>query len=733
MQLNISTSGLQESVAEELGAPVQQAATEAGDQAGANFGDSMAGQLAGIGSTVVVGMGLVEAWNDAVAGLDLQGSMRNQLGDGAYAAEAAETASALYRDGWGESLDEVGSAVASVGKELELLGDTGSLEDISNQAMVLASEFDQDVTGVMRAAGQMVKTGLADDVTEGMDLIAAGFQTGVNSSDDFLDTLNEYGGQFEKLGLDGQTAIGLLNQGLEGGARNADLVADAVKEFSIRSIDGSEATSDAFSAIGLDAAEMATAIAAGGDSASGAFQTTIDALSGIEDPVARNAAAVGLFGTQAEDLGSALFALDPSSAATGLGEVGGAADNAVANAVGATQAFDSLFRTITGTAGDIIAPALVWLTENEGAIAAIAIVVGVVLVGAMYAWAASLWAANAAMLANPITWIIVGIGALVAAIIWVATQTTFFQEAWANVTSAVATGWTWLWESVLSPVFTALGAIFTWIYESIILPVVTGIMIYIGLWAALVTWLYEVAIAPALALIGAIFTWIYESIIMPIVGYIVAYVQMWGAIFTWLWENAISPAFQFLAAGFAWIWASVISPVVGFIVGAITTVGDTVSSIFGGISEFIGNAFAAAADMARGPLNGLIGLVNGAIDGINSLSVTIPDWVPLVGGQTWSLDLPKIPELAAGATVLPKPGGTLALLAEAGRAEAVVDEGLLNRHLAETIRLAREAQGGSDGPPSVTNITVEKGDDETGEAVIRRYEQKKKLHEESVL
>lgn len=41
------------------------------------------------------------------------------------------------------------------------------------------------------------------------------------------------------------------------------------------------------------------------------------------DPVARNAAAVGLFGTQAEDLGSALFALDLSTAAGQLNGVTG--------------------------------------------------------------------------------------------------------------------------------------------------------------------------------------------------------------------------------------------------------------------------------------------------------------------------------------------------------------------------------------------------------------------------
>ena len=42
---------------------------------------------------------------------------------------------------------------------------------------------------------------------------------------------------------------------------------------------------------------------AGGDSAKEAFQQTISALAGMEDPLAQNTAGVDLFGTMWEDLG----------------------------------------------------------------------------------------------------------------------------------------------------------------------------------------------------------------------------------------------------------------------------------------------------------------------------------------------------------------------------------------------------------------------------------------------
>jgi hypothetical protein len=263
------------------------------------------------------------------------------------------------------------------------------------------------------------------------------------------------------------------------------------------------------------------------------------------------------------------------------------------------------------------------------------------------------WALNAAMSANPIGIIIVLIGALVAAIVWVATQTTFFQDAWANVTSFIGTAWQWLWDTVLNPVFTAIGAVFTWLYETIILPIITGIGIYIGIWAAIFTWLYDTVIGPVFAMIGAAFDWIYNTIIVPIVGFIQAYIQGLGVVFSWLWETIINPVFQAVAGAFGWIWDTVISPVVGFISSAITTVGDTVRNVFEGIPQFFRNAFEQALSVVRGPVNGIIAMINNAIDSLNTLSVTIPEWVPAVGGQTWGLDLPHIPYLARGTLSAP--------------------------------------------------------------------------------
>lgn len=68
-----------------------------------------------------------------------------------------------------------------------------------------------------------------------------------------------------------------------------------------------------------------------------------------------------------------------------------------------------------------------------------------------------------------------------------------------------------------------------------------------------------------------------------------------------------------------------------------------------GLKKVVSNAFGALEGLVKMPLNAVIGLVNGAIDGINSINFTVPEWVPGIGGKGWQgLGIPHIPTLASG-------------------------------------------------------------------------------------
>ena len=84
-----------------------------------------------------------------------------------------------------------------------------------------------------------------------------------------------------------------------------------------------------------------------------------------------------------------------------------------------------------------------------------------------------------------------------------------------------------------------------------------------------------------------------------------------------------------------------------FITGAFT---GNWASAWEGVKSIFGNAFSALVELCKIPINAVIGVINGAIRGINSIvggGVTIPDWLP-GGGGTFSLHLNEIPMLAKG-------------------------------------------------------------------------------------
>lgn len=85
-----------------------------------------------------------------------------------------------------------------------------------------------------------------------------------------------------------------------------------------------------------------------------------------------------------------------------------------------------------------------------------------------------------------------------------------------------------------------------------------------------------------------------------------------------------------------------------FITGAFT---GNWAQAWEGVKQVFGNAFDALVELCKVPINAVIGVINGAVKGINSILgkvTTIPEWVPVVGGQSFSMQLPTIPMLAKG-------------------------------------------------------------------------------------
>jgi hypothetical protein len=285
---------------------------------------------------------------------------------------------------------------------------------------------------------------MAGSVDEALNIITHGFQSNTKLGEDFLDSIDEYGVVFKSLGLNGAEGINVMNQAMKGGARNGDLVADTLKEFTLLGKEMTTSTADSYKSIGLNSKDMQTALAAGGPAAKAAFEKVTAALRSVKDPVLQNAAAVGIFGTKAEDMQSALYAIDPAAATQGVGDLANKATDFVTNSAGMETQLSSISRNLTDGLAAALTPLLPQLVQLSGigleffkwlganpAVTQIILGIGAALGIA----AAGQWAFNAAQLANPTTWIILAIMAAIALVIGIV---ILFATHWDEVTKNMA-------------------------------------------------------------------------------------------------------------------------------------------------------------------------------------------------------------------------------------------------------------------------------------------------------
>ena len=124
---------------------------------------------------------------------------------------------------------------------------------------------------------------------------------------------------------------------------------------------------------------------------------------------------------------------------------------------------------------------------------------------------------------------------------------------------------------------------------------------------------------------------------------------------------------------------------------AVSDIEHAFSSTFNAISGFITTAFNGAVAIVKMPIDGIISIIDSAISALDSIHVSIPSWVPFVGGESFGVNIPQIPQLATGGLVMPQPGGTQVNVAEAGQAEIVSPLPAMEQ--AMTVALANSGAG----------------------------------------
>ncbi len=639
------------------------------------FGTVAAGAAIGLGTKSFIDFD--SAVRQAAASTGATSSELSQLKD---------TMKDVYGDNFGESWEDVGQSVAAVQKYLK--GTSNDIAKATENAIIFRDTFGADVSESMRSVDALIKNfGISAD--EAFNLMAQGYQNNLNFSDELIDSINEYSIHFKKVGIDAETMFAMIAAGAENGAWNVDKIGDAVKEFGIRAIDGSATTKEGFEALGLDANYMAAKFAAGGNIASDAFAQVINALKNMDDPLKANMAGVNLFGTMWEDLGSSVItklndidngfdmtkdtmsdinkikytgitnalkgiARQVEVSALPIGETLMPYLNEFANWLDgklpkAAEIFSVYISNHIGGALefgkariDNLKDALSFLKNNmdiiipvisgvaSGLAAFVVVTKAVKLFDSFQKATKGLTIAqtllNKTLLGNPILWIAIGIGVLVAAFVLAYKKSETFRN----------------FINKLWGVLKEFGA---------------GIKDFvIDKFVELSDW-FSVKILPSIKKLGSNIENLWNKVLLPAAEFIGS---VFGPIFVGAFDyiksgisNAIS-TIQGIIEGLFAVLNGVIEFITGIFTGDWELAWQGVSDIFSGIAETMKSIFG-------GILNGIIDKVNWVIGGINTLADKASN-IPTLG---WAKDIniPLIPKFALGTNYF---SGGLALVGERG-------------------------------------------------------------------
>lgn len=158
---------------------------------------------------------------------------------------------------------------------------------------------------------------------------------------------------------------------------------------------------------------------------------------------------------------------------------------------------------------------------------------------------------------------------------------------------------------------------------------------------------------------------IVAQIVATLGGAVMTGMQMIGAALEW-----VLPIVGALVTAFLNV-ADVVMPILlkGFLSfsESVGTIMESIQGVFSGLMDFLngtfsgdwslawdgivqifGNAFDGLKELCKVPINAVITLINAAIAGVNALGITIPEWVPELGGKTFGINIPELPMLARG-------------------------------------------------------------------------------------
>lgn len=257
------------------------------------------------------------------------------------------------------------------------------------------------------------------------------------------------------------------------------------------------------------------------------------------------------------------------------------------------------------------------------------------LAGAIGGVVIATWNWTAALLANPITWIVVGIAALIAVLILCAKHCDKFNEtvmkSWEAIKKVVTDTWEILkkaWNTYISPILNKMGEKFQEIVNERIKPALerigTSFNNIVEHVVSLVQWLWN--------FIKPFVNWLVESVFDDISS------KMWVAFD--MVSNIIGDIIDLNSNLFQAI-EKVIGMVVAILQGDWKRAWESAGDVVNSMVNFAKSSVNILGSIINGLINALTTAINVGIRAINRIHFDLPDWL---GGGHFGLNIPEIPK-----------------------------------------------------------------------------------------
>lgn len=466
-QLVPSMKGNKEAIVGEITGAVTEASDKAGKEGGARlstrFAEGLKGSsLAAIGAGMAAGIGAAlykvgETFDEVTDTIRTGTGATGEVLDGLVevAKRVGSTTPAEF--------SKIAPVVADLNTRLGLTGE--DLETVAKQVLEAGRLLGQDVdisktTAAFSAFGLEAKQipGAMDDLFRVSQATGLGFNDLAQKTAQAAPTMKALGfgfqdtaamiGAFDKAGLNSSQIMTSMTKGLTTLAKSGEEPKEAFKRVT---------------------GEISGYIQTGNEAAALKLASKLFGTKGATQFV--EALKQGKIG--AEDMMKSIGATDD----TILGVAGETSDFAekwqiVQN--NAQLALEPLGSAVFSTLADVLsamAPTLQdignWLKENTWAFGALGAAIAGILIPAFVTWVAGIWASTAALLASPITWIVVGIAALAAGLVLLIVNWQAVSDFIGGVWNATVEGAKGLWEDFVRGLSEFATGIGQWFMEGL--------------------------------------------------------------------------------------------------------------------------------------------------------------------------------------------------------------------------------------------------------------------------